>query len=113
LAWFHQNCLPTERSEADEENSEAEEGQMTRRSGIALHYQQENFVVICDECQGKRYFGREICTKCHGVGSLVIPLPQPSFYQRRPILARVLLLLAAVAFTILAVSVILPSVPAK
>lgn len=80
---------------------------MIRRETFARHYQQENYVIPCDECKGTRYISREICPKCSGAGRLVIPIPRLSFYKRNPVLSRALILLAAMIVMILVVSLIL------
>lgn len=101
-------CLQTGRANAPEEDSEAQEDQMTRRMDVARHYQQTHISISCDECGGRGDFAREICQKCGGLGKVVIPLPRESFYRRRPVLARFLILLAAVVLVILTSLAILP-----
>lgn len=34
---------------------------------------QEHYPVVCDQCHGRMFIGRELCGKCHGDGRILIP----------------------------------------
>lgn len=77
------------------------------RFDTARHYRQEHISVMCEECDGRGFFAQDPCEKCSGLGRLVLPMRQPSFFKQHPTLKRVLLCAAAVAIVVAACAALL------